>query len=80
MASINPPRSYDEATLVTLERVLRDVWQVLTAHDPYRDWKKDPELKAALAGMLMTFADMGITDPEELRSRTLRVVPLAPPH
>jgi hypothetical protein len=35
MASRNPPRSYDDATLDALEEALKDVWQVLKAHDLY---------------------------------------------
>ena len=62
------PRRYDEATLARLEQVLRDVWEVLTAHNPNRDWKKDPELKKALAERLMALSDMGVTDPQELRA------------
>jgi hypothetical protein len=30
MASQNPPRSYDDATLDALEEALREVWQVLS--------------------------------------------------
>jgi hypothetical protein len=56
---------------VALEQALRDVWQVLQAHDPYKDWNKDPELKRALAETLMALADTGVVDPEELRSRAL---------
>ena len=53
MASRNPLRSYDDATLDALEEALRDVWQVLKAHDPYPDWQEDPEMKRALAEKLM---------------------------
>ena len=45
MASQHPARGYDEITLLALEQALKDVWQVLRAHDFYRDWDRDPVLK-----------------------------------
>ena len=45
MASEHPARGYDEITLLALEQALKDVWQVLRAHDFHRDWDRDPELK-----------------------------------
>lgn len=71
MASQYPPRSYDERTLQALEQALRDVCQVLKAHNHYLDWSNDPEAKRNLAFMLMTFADCGVTDPQELRGKAL---------
>jgi hypothetical protein len=49
MASQHPARGYDETTLLALEQALKDVWQVLKAHDFYRDWDRHPELKRDLA-------------------------------
>jgi len=48
-----------------------DIWEVLRGHDPYRDWDADPALKQVLADKLMDLADDGVTDRQELRSRTL---------
>jgi hypothetical protein len=67
MASQFTPKSYDEQTLQALEQALIDVWQVLKAHD----CSVDLEVKRNLAFMLMTFADSGCTDPQELRSKAL---------
>jgi hypothetical protein len=53
---------------------------VLQAHDPYKDWNKDPELKRALAKKLMALADTGVVDPEELRSRALERFEFRPTH
>ena len=78
-----PPPSrdyYDDEMLDMLEQALRDVWQVLKAHQPYPDWQTDPELKKELAYTLMALADSGIRDPHKLRSRALETFPLAPPH
>jgi len=80
MASRQPPRSYDETTLQALEQALRDVWQVLKAHEPFRDWDKDEEFKTGLASKLMILADAGVTDPQELRSRVLASCDLALSH
>jgi hypothetical protein len=63
---------------LAIEQALRDVWQV--AHDPYKDWNKDPELKRALAETLMALADTGVVDPEELRSRALESFEFRPTH
>ena len=77
MVSQHPPRLYDETTLQALEQALRDVWQVLKAHDPFRDWDKDTEFKRGLAAKLMALADAGVTDPQDLRSRVLASCDLA---
>ena len=80
MASQHPARGYDETTLLALEQALKEVWQVLSAHDFYRDWDRDPELKGNLAQTLTGLADTGVRDPQELRSRTLATLDLDPPH
>jgi hypothetical protein len=80
MASQYPPQSYDDNTLQALEQALRDVWQVLKAHDPHRDWSKDSELKRDLAYTLISLVDCGVTDPQELRSRALASFDLKPSH
>ena len=71
MASRQPPKSYDETTLQALEQALKDVWQVLKAHDPLRDWDKDTDFRRGLAEKLMDLADAGVTEPQEFRSRVL---------
>ena len=45
MASQKPPRFYDDDMLCALEDALRQVWQVLKAHDPYPDWESDQDKK-----------------------------------
>ena len=71
MASRQPRKSYDEMTLQALEQALKDVWQVLKAHDPFRDWDKDTDFRRGLAEKLMDLADAGVTEPQEFRSRVL---------
>ena len=65
MASRQPRKSYDETTLQALEQALKDVWQVLKAHDPLRDWDKDTEFQRVLAEKLMDLADAGVTEQQD---------------
>ena len=80
MASQYPLKRYDEPTLDVLEQVLREVWAVLKAHEPLRDWDNDDELKGVVARRLMVLANEGVTDAQELRSRTLESFELSLPH
>ena len=80
MASQHLSQSYSERTLLALEQALRDVWQVLKAHDPYHDWDKDSEFQQGLAATLMDLADAGVTDRQELRKRALASFDLKPSH
>ena len=68
---------YDWHTLAALEHALRDVQLALKTHDPYRDWEKDdPDLTRALAEKLMDLIDAGVKDPDELRDKALKNLPL----
>lgn len=80
MASQRPSRNFDETTLQALEHALRDVWQVLKAHDPHHDWDRDSEFQQGLAATLMDLADAGVTDRQELRSKALASFDLKPSH
>jgi hypothetical protein len=80
MASQNPPRSSDDMILFALEQALREVWAVLKAHDPHGYLDKDDDLQKAIADKLMALADSGVTDPQELRRRTLENFDFKPPH
>ncbi len=80
MASQQPPKGHDETTLAALEQALRDVCQVLKAHDPDRDWDKDAEVQQALAEKLMDLVDTGVRDRRELCSQMLENFDLDEPH
>ena len=80
MASQHPPRSSDDMILFALEQALREVWAVLKAHDPNEYLDKDGELQKAIADTLMALADSGVTDPQQLRRRTLENFDFKPPH
>lgn len=71
-----PPGAYDEVTLSTLNRVFKDVWTALQAHDPFHEWEKDDEAKTSVAQGLMVLIDAGVSDPEELRKKALESLPL----
>ena len=71
-----PRGAYDEVTLSTLNQVFKDVWSVLQAHDPFREFEKNDEAKTSVARSLMVLVDAGVSDPDELRKRALESLPL----
>jgi hypothetical protein len=77
MASQYPPDFYDEAKLSVLEQAFRDVWRTLSMNDAIRAGKKDDDLRMAIVRRLMDLVAEGITDPQELRKRTLISLPLS---
>jgi hypothetical protein len=74
VASQHPIQFHDDATLSTLHRVFADVWRVLQADDPFRDWDKDDELKLSVAQRLRALAAAGVSDADELRLKALQTV------
>jgi hypothetical protein len=78
MASRHPLKKHDARTWDSLERALRDVWQVLKAHDPYLHWDSDFQLE--LAETLMELADSGVTEPQEVRNILRESFDLKPSH
>ena len=67
--------AYDETTRSMLKQVYRDIWTVLNAHDPVREWEADEEVRASVTRSLMTLVDAGVSDPNELRNKTLGSLP-----
>lgn len=73
----NPRLELDDPKLVeVIEHAFNASWAVLLAHDPFRDFAKDFELKTALSQKLIGLAAEGVTDPEQLRSMALAAFPL----
>jgi hypothetical protein len=66
--------------LFALEQARREVWAVLKAHDPHGYLDKDQDLQKAIGDKLMALADSGMTDPQELRRKTLEHFDFKPPH
>lgn len=62
MATQNPTKRYDVATLVALEQALKDVWEVLEAHHPHQDWNVYP------GGGGPTRAPSGLSNPNSMLS------------
>ena len=69
---INP---YDPKTLDALGEAFDATWVVLKARDPFRDFERAYELKAALRQKLVLLATDGVTDPVELREWVLEDLP-----
>ena len=53
---------------------------MLKAHDPHGYLDKNEDLQKSIADKLMALADSGVTDPQELRRRTLENFDFKPPH
>ena len=64
---------YDDAMLFALDEALRDVWQVLIAHNPYLTREADSELQTAVAETLIDLADSGIRNPNEPKTGRFKV-------
>jgi len=62
---------YDAKTLGALREAFEATWVVLQARDPFRDFERDSELRAALSRKLKMLAADGVTDPIELREWAL---------
>lgn len=62
---------YDAKTLAALDQALDATWLVLQTRDPFRDFERDYELRAALSQKLDALAADGVTDPAELREWAL---------
>jgi hypothetical protein len=62
---------YDPKTLEALSEAFEATWVVLQARDPFRDFERDLELRAALSRKLKLLASDGVTDPIELREWAL---------
>lgn len=66
-----PIELYDPKTRDALGEAFDATWVVLQARDPFRDFERDSELKAALSHKLTMLAADGVTDPIELREWAL---------
>ena len=74
MGSRNPPADlsgHDPTTLKALRQAFDATWIELEARDPFRDFERDTELKAALSEKLARLAADGVTDQVELREWAL---------
>ena len=63
--------SHVRKTPDALKEAFEATWVVLQARDPFRDFDRDFELRAALNRKLKTLVADGVTDPIELREWVL---------
>jgi hypothetical protein len=63
------PQSYDSATLAEFDEAFGDVCNALFPNGCRSE--HDKGLRRELAWLLMEIAERGVTDPQELRMRTL---------
>lgn len=72
MGSQNPLGFYDKRTLSVLHLAFGESWAAITAREPCPTWERDSDLRTALARKLTRLVDKGVSDPAELRDKTLR--------
>ena len=76
LASVSHPKRYDQGAVVSIRAVFHEVWEVLQPrHDLYGDG--GGELKAAIIRRLIDLVADGTTNPEELKAKVLKNLPLA---
>ena len=66
MASLDSPTE-----LAILEQAFEVSWADVAAYDPFRDFKKDLELRFTLRRKLFALASRGMRDPEAMRREIL---------
>lgn len=76
MASRHCVNHFQDDDLKALQAALEDVVATLKAHNPYRNWDADKELKTRIAERLLALASVGINTPKDLRRRALQTLSL----
>ena len=69
MGSINHPRLYDPAMMVTIKAAFHDVWKTITVHTPLRDPSHADDLKATVIRQLLDLVAEGTTSRNELKHK-----------
>jgi hypothetical protein len=78
---MSPQNLFDDPKLVTeLAQTFESIWLVMRAHEPLVDADRVKELSSEISRKLVELAADGVTDPAQLRKRTLESLPLSPPH
>ena len=62
---------YAPTTLAVMDQAFAAIWKVFQAHDPFRDYAKDGELRIAVGQKLLNLVADGVTDPGRLRQLTV---------
>jgi hypothetical protein len=66
-----PRTPYSIRTTDALAEAFEATWVVVQARDPFRDFERDFELRAALSRKLKMLSSEGVSDPVELREWAL---------
>ena len=62
---------YEPRTLAAMDQAFAAIWKALRAHDPFRDYARDSELRLAIGKKLLDLAADGEDDPVRLRKLTV---------
>jgi hypothetical protein len=76
MGSQFPVGQYGDPRFLALEQAFYDVWKVICAHEPDRDFTQDHGRRLELSRALTLLAASGVTDAHELRRLVLESLPL----
>ena len=72
MGSLNPPTcTFHPTDLVILDQAFEVSWAAVAAYDPFRDFRKDLEVRAALRRKLFGLVSGGMRDPQAMRAEIL---------
>ena len=72
MTSLTPRIDfYAPKTLAVMDQAFAAIWKIFQAHDPFRDYAKDGELRIAVGQKLLNLVADGVTDPVRLRQLTV---------
>jgi hypothetical protein len=66
-----PQNPHSTQTTEALREAFEATWVVVQARDPFRDFERDFELRAALSRKLQMLSSEGVSDPIELREWAL---------
>jgi hypothetical protein len=55
-----------------MDQAFAGIWNRLRAHDPFRDYANDTELRLAIGQKLLNLVADGVNDPNQLRRLTVQ--------
>jgi len=76
VGSKSPFDQFDDPKLLALGQAFYDVWKVICAHEPDRDFTEDSARRRELSRTLTALVASGVTDAVELRRLVLEGLPL----
>ena len=76
MGSLNHPRVYDRAAMLSIRAAFHDVVDALHAQNAFVAGPSEDALKAEIIRRLLELVAHGTTNPEELKAQVLGNLPL----